>query len=144
MLRHRQGAWWNARRGGIEKWNLENGSIEPYPFRKVAKGTEADFELSPSGSLLLFLAKEKREPMPVKTGQLMRIEPAGPPAIEAVGPNALTLDYVDITAGGETLERAYVYQANQFAFKQNGMPRDPWDSAVQFKDEIIRQELPGR
>jgi hypothetical protein len=50
---------------------------------------------------------------------------------------------VDITAGGETLEGAYFYQANQFAFRQNGMPRDPWDSAVQFKDEIIRKTFPA-
>jgi hypothetical protein len=127
---------------GIEQWNLENGGISPYPFRRTAKGTEAVFGLPPSGSLLLFLANEKRDPMPVRIERLARIEPASPPAIEAVGPNVLTLDYLDITAGGETLERAYFYQANQFAFRQNGMPRNPWDSAVQFKDEIIRKTFP--
>ena len=128
---------------GIERWDLEKGTIEPYPFRRTAKGTEAVFALSPSGSLLLFLAREKRDPAPVKIEQLVRIQPAGPPAIKAVGPNVLTLDYVDVTAGGETLERAYSYQANQFAFRQNGMPRDPWDNAVQFKDEIIRKTFPA-
>ena len=128
---------------GIEQWNLETGSIAPYPFIRKADGSEAVFELPPSGSLLLFLAEEKRDPVPVKTGQLTRIEPAGPPAIEAVGPNVLTLDYLDITAGGETLARAYFYQANQFAFRKNGMSRDPWDSAVQFKDEIIKKTFPS-
>ena len=123
----------------VEHWNLETGTIEPYPFKRTAKGTEAVFGLPPSGSLLLFLAKEKRDPVPLKAEQLVRIDPAGPPAIEALGPNVLTLDYVDITAGGETLENVYFYLANQFAFKQNGMPRNPWDSAVQFKDEIIRK-----
>jgi hypothetical protein len=49
----------------------------------------------------------------------------------------LTLDYVDITAGGQTKKNIYFYKACQFAFAQNGMERDPWDSAVQFRDEFI-------
>ena len=51
--------------------------------------------------------------------------------------NVLTLDYVDITAGGETKKGIYFYRASQFAFAKNGMPRNPWDSSVQFKDELI-------
>ncbi|MHC4436420.1 MAG: hypothetical protein ACYS3S_03610, partial [Planctomycetota bacterium] len=48
-----------------------------------------------------------------------------------------TLDYVDITAGGETKKNFYFYKASQFAFAKNGMGRNPWDSAVQFRDELI-------
>jgi hypothetical protein len=51
--------------------------------------------------------------------------------------NVLTLDYVDITAGGETKKNIYFYKASQFAFAKNGMGRNPWDSAVQFRDELI-------
>ena len=54
------------------------------------------------------------------------------------------LDYVDISAGGETRTNVYFYQANQFAFQKNGMERNPWDSAVQFKDELIRRKFPSR
>jgi len=128
---------------GIEEWSLENGSVDPYPYRKTVNGSQAIFELPPSGSLLLFLTKEKRDPVPVKSEKLTRIGPVEPAAVEAVGPNVLTLDYVDVTAGGETLESAYFYQANQFAFKKNGLPRNPWDSAVQFKDEIIKTTFPA-
>jgi hypothetical protein len=53
----------------------------------------------------------------------------------------LVLDYLDITAGGEKRAGLYYYQANQFAFQKNGMQRNPWDSAVQFKDELIRKEF---
>jgi hypothetical protein len=127
---------------GIEKWSLEDGRIGPYPFERTAKGSQATFELPPSGSVLLFLAKEKRDPAPVRTRKPTRIEPAGPPVIRAAGPNVLTLDYVDIAAGDESLECTYFYQANQFTFRKNGMPRDPWDSAVQFKDEVIRRKFP--
>jgi hypothetical protein len=55
----------------------------------------------------------------------------------------LTIDYVDVTAGGETLEKVYVYRAAQFAFQKNGMDRNPWDSAVQFLDEFITRKFPA-
>jgi hypothetical protein len=53
--------------------------------------------------------------------------------------NVLTLDYVDVTAGGETKKNVYFYRACQFAFQKNGMDRNPWDSAVQFRDELIKK-----
>ena len=54
----------------------------------------------------------------------------------------LTLDYVDVTAGGETKKNVYCYQACQFAFRKNGMAHNPWDSAVQFRDELITKKFP--
>jgi hypothetical protein len=57
--------------------------------------------------------------------------------------NVLTLDYVDVEAGGETQKSVYFYAANQFAFRKNGLDRNPWDSAVQFKDELIRKTFPA-
>ena len=38
----------------------------------------------------------------------------------------------------ETRTDQYFYPANAFIWKQNGMDRNPWDSAVQFKDELIK------
>ena len=51
---------------------------------------------------------------------------------------------MDVTAGGQTKRAAYFYRANQFAFAQNGMPQNPWDSAVQFKDELISKRFPPK
>jgi hypothetical protein len=65
-----------------------------------------------------------------------------PPAVRRIGPNVLVLDYLDVRAGGEARERTYFYQASQFAFAKNGMERNPWDSAVQFKDELISRTFP--
>lgn len=62
--------------------------------------------------------------------------------IRRLGPNVLTLDYVDVTAGGETRSNLYFYAANQFAWQKNGLERNPWDSAVQFKDELISKKFP--
>jgi hypothetical protein len=72
----------------------------------------------------------------------VRVEATGVPEVRRVGPNVLTLDYVDVAAAGEKMEGAYFYQANQFAFRINGMQRNPWDSAVQFKDELIIKTFP--
>ena len=36
----------------------------------------------------------------------------------------------------------YYYRANQLAWQKNGLPRNPWDSAVQYKDELISKKFP--
>ncbi len=55
----------------------------------------------------------------------------------------LTLDYVDLTTAKETRKGIYFYQASQMAFANNGMERNPWDSAVQFRDELITKTFPA-
>jgi hypothetical protein len=69
------------------------------------------------------------------------IEAQGDLEIAPLADNVLTLDYVDVTAGGETKKNLYFYRASQFAFAKNGMPRNPWDSSVQFKDELISKKF---
>jgi hypothetical protein len=127
---------------GIEQWNLHSGEVEPYPFEKTAAGVKAGFDLPPSGSLLLFLSKKAMTPQPPGIEMKSTLGAAGPLEIRRAQPNVLTLDYVDISAGGETRTNQYFYQANQFAWQKNGMERDPWDSAVQFKDELITRKFP--
>ena len=46
-------------------------------------------------------------------------------------------------AGGETQKNVYYYAANQLAWQKNGLPRDPWDSAVQYKKELISKKFPA-
>jgi hypothetical protein len=126
---------------GAETWNLYTGEIKPFPFAKLDTGISVKFDLPPSGSLLLFLSQKPIEAeFPHET--VATLAPTGPVKISRLEPNVLTLDYVDITAGGETKSNLYCYQANQFAWQKNGLERNPWDSAVQFKDELIRQTFP--
>ena len=54
----------------------------------------------------------------------------------------LTLDYVDVTAGGETQKNLYYNRANRMVWQKNGLPQNPWDSAVQYKDELISKTFP--
>jgi hypothetical protein len=131
-----------SRQGGVEEWNLYNGKTHRYPFKRIDQAIAADFQLPPSGSLLLFLPNKsmKLSSRPAESPEI--ISPEAAPEIRRLAPNVLTLDYVDITAGGETKRDTYFYQANQFAWQKNGLERNPWDSAVQFKDELIRKTFP--
>jgi hypothetical protein len=92
--------------------------------------------------VLLFLSPAKLPSAPAAARTETTIQPASPPAARRVGPNVLVIDYLDVRVGQEARERSYFYQASQFAFARNGMERNPWDSAVQFKDELIARTFP--
>jgi len=128
---------------GIEQWDLQTGKISKYAFKKAGKGIKAGFQLPPCGSLLLLLTKKSGNPAPTKAEIATEIPAKGPPTARRLEHNVLTLDYVDVTAGGKTRKNIYFYRANQFAFQQNGMGRNPWDSAVQFRDELIKKKFPA-
>ena len=137
------------RRGALQPARRQNAGtsipakIKPYPVcAGWSAGISAKFDLPPSGSLLLFLSPKPIEAeFPHET--VTTLAATAPVKISRLEPNVLTLDYVDVTAGGETKQDIYFYQANQFAWQKNGMERNPWDSAVQFKDELIRKTFPA-
>jgi hypothetical protein len=126
-----------AQAGGIERWDLLTGDIQHHPWLSINNGVQTSFDLPPSGSLLLFLPTERRKQPPAPQSRPGIPLPASATKVQRLAPNVLTLDYITITAGTETLSNAYYYAANQFAFRKNGMDRNPWDSAVQFRDELI-------
>jgi len=123
--------------GSIEQWNPATAEVSTYPFEKNGAGVKARFELAPCGSLVLFLSEKSLAPVvePKTTTNLVASQ--GELEIRPIEDNVLTLDYVDITAASETKKNIYFYKASQFAFAKNGMGRNPWDSAVQFRDELI-------
>lgn len=130
---------------GVERWDTDRGTVERHPFSTAkAGGVAVDFSLPPGGSLLLFLATTARVPAPVAGLATPTVMPGASLEIERLAPNVLTIDFVDITAGGETRKNIYCYDAGQFAFRQNGVAANPWDSAVQFRDELVsRTYAPG-
>jgi hypothetical protein len=142
-LDHRSAGTFRSEMIGAQLWDPYTGETKPYPFARVSGGISAQFDLPPSGSLLLFLSNYPLDSGSVRE-EITTITPAGPAQVRRLAPNALTLDYMDVVAGGETKTNLYFYQANQFAWKKNGLDRDPWDSAVQFKDELIRQTFPAQ
>jgi hypothetical protein len=132
-----------AKLAGVERWDPNTGESGPYAFRRTGAGLVTDFEIPPSGSLLLRLSKAPLKQSEVPAPTVTLLGATGVPEARRLGPNVLTLDYVDVTAGGETRNDQYFYAANAFVWKQNGMARNPWDSAVQFKDELISKTFPA-
>lgn len=127
---------------GAERWDLETGKAVPIAFRSASGFLEVPFELPPCGSLLVFLSWEPREPAPERKLEARALEALRPPLVRRLDPNVLVLDYADVTAGGETLKGVRVYRAARFAFEKHGMPGNPWESAVQFRDEFISKSFP--
>lgn len=129
-----------SRLKGVENWDLYTGETKGFRCVRSQGGIEAAFELPPSGSLLLFLTdRATKGPSPYR--EIETLLPSSGVSVKRLEPNVLTLDYVTITAGGETHTNIYFYQANQFAWRKNGLDRDPWDSAVQFGDELISKRF---
>ncbi len=131
-----------SRRKGAQQWDMSTGGTRPFPCVSHAGGISISFELPPSGSLLLRLGDEPSEAeFPAEIPAV--IVPSGAIETERVEPNVLTLDFVDVTAGGESRTNVYYYDAGQFVWKKNGLERNPWDSAVQFKDGLISKKFPA-
>ncbi|HNQ90754.1 MAG TPA: glycosyl hydrolase [Verrucomicrobiota bacterium] len=141
-IEHRSSGSVRSPLGGVETWDPATGRTQPAVFDRTRKGLSMDFDLPPSGSLLAFLSKEPRTPAPAPRPERQRLTPAAGTEIVRLEPNVLVLDYLDLATRGETHTNLYFYQAQQLAFQKNGMNRNPWDSAVQFKDELIAKTFP--
>jgi len=133
----------SADANGVEQWNPESGGVCPYPFKNERQGISLSYYLPPCGSLLLFLSNKPLPAAKEPSGTWATIPPGSPPTVHRDEPNVLTLDYCDLTAGGQTNKNIYCYQANRMVFQAAGFERNPWDSAVQFRDELIRRKLPA-
>ncbi|MCX5647218.1 MAG: glycosyl hydrolase [Phycisphaerae bacterium] len=126
----------------VEEWDPRTGKISAFPFSKTDTGISTYCYLPPCGSRLLFLSP--KAPVPEKQSARLKgnlVEAKAELEITPLDGNVLTLDYVDVAAGGETKRGIYFYKASQFAFVKNGLPRNPWDSSVQFKDELVTKKF---
>jgi hypothetical protein len=128
---------------GVQKWDPETGHTSPYMFVGGDEGIKAQFELAPCGSLLLFLSREPTKAAPPDLAKTVKIRPTGPMQINRTQPNVLTLDYVDLTVGGESKKNIHFYQASKLVWQKHGFESNPWDRAVQFRDELISKKFPA-
>jgi hypothetical protein len=129
----------------VQRWDPLSGAIEPYPAETVNDKLQVKFDLPPGGSLLLALRPEAAEAIPSApqgkpTAVPTAVPTAGPTRIERVGPNVLTLDYCDLTINGQTEKDLYFYDAQLKTYKAHGLDRNPWDSAVQYKTNILDKD----
>jgi hypothetical protein len=123
-----------------EMWDPFSGEVKPYPAQSGERKLSVDFKIPPGGSLLLCFRTEKAEKtdIPLKTETPVPAE--GELSIRALSPNVLTLDYCDLILGEETERDLYFYDAQRRIFQHHGLERNPWDSAVQFKTNILDRD----
>jgi hypothetical protein len=122
-----------------ERWDALTGRVSAYPSAPAPKGQAVDFDLPPGGSLLLCLRRGKLPASPGSEAafRVENVEASSSLAVRPVGPNVLTLDYCDLTLDGREEKGLYFYEAQQKVFRRYGFARNPWDSGVQFKTEIL-------
>jgi len=124
--------------GAAEEWDPFTGKVRPYPFVRRGGKMDLAFSLPPGGSLLLCIRNERTKPVAAPSDVIWQeLAPEGVLAVEPLSPNVLTLDYCDLVLGGRTDKDLYFYDAQRKTFEAHGLKRNPWDSAVQYKTNIV-------
>ncbi len=127
----------------IEEWNPFTGLVQARPVMVTGKECELEFKLAPAGSMLLCIKKASPLTKPATSYSIKEIKAKETVSIQRETANVLTLDYCDLTIGGKTERDMYFYDAQIKTFKSNGLDANPWDSAVQFKTNIIDKDKFG-
>lgn len=127
-----------------DTWNLFTGFSAPYPCEAEGQQMRIRVSIPPSGSMLLCLRNTARTGPAVPSVHRIEIPSTGETIVQRLTPNVLTVDYCDLTLIGKTESNLYFYQAQQKAFLQHGLERNPWDGAVQFKSSILDKDTFAR
>ena len=123
--------------------NTLSGEMLDYPETADGNRIRVTFDLPPAGSILLYVFNKKQngfEP-PVTVNQYTALNASSPLTAKPDGINMLTVDFCDLQLGGEIFKDQYTYDASDKLFKYHGFSGgNPWNSAVQYKDYIVRQD----
>ncbi len=121
----------------VETWDPFSGRISPCDSELKEDKATVPFELPPGGSRL-YCILPKKAPRPedreYRWGEHI---PDNQLVIRAEAPNVLTIDYCDLKLGDKVLKDLYFYDAQLRAFQHHGLERNPWDSAVQYRTNIL-------
>lgn len=123
--------------GSVYEFDCFTGKSSPYPFIMDGDKINVNFELPPSGSILLCIKSEKGKSPVGKELSESVIEFSDPLKIARNSLNVLTIDFCDLKIGDKTWKDLYFYQAQTETFKAVGMNKSPWDNSVQYKSTIV-------
>jgi hypothetical protein len=123
--------------GSVEQWDPATGDVRPHEFSRRKGGVETSFSLPPGGSLLLCVLEKGAREVAAPAAAWEEVPAGGEMTVERQSPNVLTIDYCDLVMDGKTDRDLYFYDAQKKTFQFHGLPRNPWDSAVQFNTNIL-------
>ena len=131
--------------GSVELWDAADGSFNTVNFAKSRSGAVSwDFHLPPAGSALFAITNGSKSSGSLASTKDVqdreKIAPIGRTKVDMVGLNAVPLDYVDLVLNGEVTKGIYFYDAQTKIYQAHGFSRNPWDSAVQYEDEILAKD----
>lgn len=127
----------------LYKLDAESGQIFHYPAIATNGLLNAEFRLSPSGSLLL-LASTKRirgaynYNIPSGFNDTLRL--TAPVEAKRKGMNVLVLDYCQLTSQGKTKGTMHTFDATATLFKDNGYSANPWSVGVQLGEKWLASD----
>jgi hypothetical protein len=124
----------------VESWDLLTGSVSAYPAEDKDGRIEVSFSLPAGGSLLLCLRQGRPDKGEEQRYSMTELTPEPGEKTSPLAPNIVILDYCDLSLNGRVEKNLYFYEAQHKIFTHHGLPRNPWDSAVQFKTNIIDQD----
>lgn len=119
-----------------------SGKIYSYPAEKRGDFMELQYDLSPVGSLLLFIPdkKEKACPRRPPEAEWEPLEPYTGMTVLPTGENVIALDYCFLTLDGREGEMMYFFEASDSIYKHHGFPDNPWASSIQYKTSIVDRD----
>lgn len=124
--------------------NTFTGKTTDYPEETIGEDSlTVDFDLSPGGSLLLYIFDKQRKEFPQisRPKQKARIAASTPLEIRPAHPNVLAIDFCDLNVGGKLYQNMHIYEADQLVYKHYGFPEgNPWGTAIQYKDNIVARD----
>jgi hypothetical protein len=123
--------------------NTFTGEIVDYPETADGDNIIVDFNIPPAGSLLLYICNKRQNLPETQRDNTGYAEIPATSAIVAkpLEANVLTVDFCDVYLDGNVFIDLHVYDAADKAFKHNGFDGgDPWNTSVQYKDNIIRRD----
>ncbi|HPU96524.1 MAG TPA: glycosyl hydrolase [Candidatus Hydrogenedentes bacterium] len=128
---------------GAREVDLFTGRVYAVPSERAGDVRAIPFTLPPVGSRMLLLDAESVEAPPAPDlpadGAPLALENW---SIRPLDDNNLILDYLGITAGGESLSGLFWFHAAAFAFRKHGLERNPFDRAIQFRDTLLTKTFP--
>lgn len=123
--------------------NTLTGKMYDYEETSDGRLINLDYHIPPAGSLLLYVFDKKQqgfEMLPV-ANNYMKIETGTPVQIKPEEPNILTIDFCDLQIGNKNYKDLHTFFAADTVFKHHGFKNgDPWNTSVQYKDNIISRD----
>jgi hypothetical protein len=126
--------------------NTITGKVTGYKKEIQNEKVSFAFTLPRAGSLLLYIPSGKTESfaIPFEPATYNPLPPSSSMSVTRDKENVLTIDFCDITLGGETTKDLHVYTAADRIYKYFGVKNgNPWNHSVQYRTNIIDKDTFG-